>query len=75
VRCREIGEQVVEAAVFEIDHHHVLDVGLELVVERAFGCRGWLGWSRFGQRGQGSCQPGGAAAWKMRRREGLAGVS
>jgi hypothetical protein len=67
----EIGEQIVEAAV-SIDHHHVLDVGLELVVERAFGCRGWLGWSRFGQRGQGSCQPGSAGGLEMRRREGLA---
>jgi len=30
----EVGEQIVEAAVLEVDHDHVLDVRLQLGVER-----------------------------------------
>lgn len=35
----EIGKQIVEAAVFQVDHDHVLDVGAQLGVERAPGRR------------------------------------
>jgi len=34
----EVGEQVVEAAVFQVDHDHMLDVGLELGIQ---GVAGW----------------------------------
>ena len=57
----EVGKQVVEAAVFQIDHHHVLDVGLEFRVERTLG-DGLPGWRGVGQRrqagGQADCGSG-----------------
>ena len=74
----EIREQVVEAAVFQVDHDHVLDVLLELGVERALAGLGGFrrgGGGIAGER-QGARQTdggGGLEDLAARRIGGLAG--
>jgi hypothetical protein len=77
-QAREIREQVVEAAVLEVDHDHVLDVFLELGVERALAGLARLrdGRRRFAggrQRGRQADRGGGLEDLAARRIGGLAG--
>jgi len=78
-QAREVGEQVVEAAVFQVDHDHVLDVRLELGVQRArrrlacLGRRGCLGGRQLGAEADRGSGLEDAAACRAGRPVGLLG--